>query len=60
MTIPEAIEELTFPDDIILINVTPEFQKAAKMGIGALELELEARVDLGPGEYALLPGETKE
>lgn len=34
--------------------------KAIKLGIEALKLEQEARADLDPGEYDLLPGETKE
>lgn len=34
--------------------------EAIKLGIEALKLEQEARADLNPGEYDLLPGETKE
>ncbi|MBA7601985.1 hypothetical protein ES703_09070 [subsurface metagenome] len=60
MKLVKAMEELTIPDDVVLIRVTPEFRKAAKLLIEAGKKIKRQREPNGTLDFFRLPGETEE
>lgn len=60
MKVTEALLELAFPADVILIKVTPKFRKAARIGIEGLKLVSELRQKGVIDHTYHLLGETEE
>jgi len=60
MTIGKAIEIMEDSDGLGLRYDSDQLHEAEKLGVEALKAWKEDREGLEPGEYELLPGETKE